>query len=188
MIIFIIIIFSIFIIIYLFIFSYIHRQFAPGFKKTTLTTRYDYEMGILKKNLSGVAISVGFTLFSFYRKRARGGMIFQMFYSPYILFKQNLFKAYVLKQDLPRPFPSSGMMEQLNNAFEEFDNEKKPGKVRDEQNRLKTLKKERKDKIEKDKIKLDKINPHMSAEARAIHLAKMNPSANKPKGTMRRKK
>ena len=153
------------------------------------TTRYDYDFGVLKSALKGIAMSIGFTLFSFFKSQKRGGMMVQIFMTPFNLFKNNLFKAYILGEDLPRPFPATGLMAQMTNAMKELDGQKPDPNVAPlpfqtaapEQ----VIKDSRTKKREEVKQRLDKQNPHMSEAARVIHMERAGVAKSKQSGPRR---
>ena len=157
-------------------------------QRRTATTRYDYDYGQLRSAVTGVLVSVGFTFFGLARSGQKGGIIFQLFWAPYTLYKQNIFKAYILGEDLPRPFPATGLMASMQEAMKDFQAPQpepvvpEPQIVKEKTDRQ--LKVEARENFMK---KLDKQNPHMSAEARAIHMLRAG-HINAPKRTTFRRK
>ncbi|KAA6399910.1 MAG: hypothetical protein EZS28_004561 [Streblomastix strix] len=81
-------------------------------------------MSILRGIIQNVLIGVGITLFTFFKSKKVNQMIFQIAFAPFNLIRNNLFKAHILRSDIERPFPQSGMQkfmaDLLGNAQEQL--------------------------------------------------------------------
>lgn len=85
-----------------------------------MKTRREYDMDTLMSMLKGLPLGIGFTLFIYSRSHKPGGIILQCIFGPFSLIRSNLFKAYILGQDLPRPFPASGPLQMLQQPMQQM--------------------------------------------------------------------